>query len=95
MRPAEVIDAVKARLNSVGVPEHVRNVRRASPSVEVNVLLGDSMVTLTMRSGITRWEMEEKLATLEARWRAHRSAEADGHQVTLEEAIALTRVTAP
>jgi len=91
----EVIDAVKSRLDSIGVPEHVRSVRRVPSSVEVNVLLGDSVVGLTMRSRITRSEMEEKLATLEARWWAHKNAEADGHQVTLEEAIAATLVAAP
>jgi len=90
MHRDEVIDAVKAHLDSVGVPEHVRSVRRVRPSVEVNVLLGDRMVTLKMRSRITRREMKEQLARLEAKWRAHKNAEADGHQVTLEEAIAAT-----
>ena len=89
----DIIDAVKSRLAALGVPRHVCSVRKVPAFVEASVLMGDKLITLKLRTKITSTEMEEKLADFEAKWRVHKRAEPDGHQIDLEEAIAAAKAS--
>ena len=81
MRRDEVQHAVIAKLRELGVPTHVFTVRKIPSSTECNVLIGKDAKKLTLRSGITRPELNEHLRQLEAWWTDRQG------QVDLEEAI--------
>src|SRR5262245_15012341 len=89
MHREDVIKIVEGRLKALGVPKHVSSVRKVPGYVELQVLTGDQMRRIELRSGITPTELDLKLTVLENQW--HNAKEVDGHQVTLEEAIEASR----
>ena len=81
MHRDDVIKIVKERLGAMGVPEHVTGVAKVPSQVKISILVGGQMVEVALRSGITRFELDEKLNALESKWIMR-------EQRDLEEAIA-------
>jgi hypothetical protein len=81
MRRDEVQRIIREKLEELGVPTHVFNLRAVPANVELTVLLGNERQRIAARSGITRSELNEHLRQLE-NWWANRQ-----HQVDLEEAV--------
>lgn len=69
MNREDVIRAVTEKMDSLGVPQHVRSVRKVPASVECNMLLGGAdKFSFKARSGITRMELNQILSDLESKW---------------------------
>jgi hypothetical protein len=85
MNRDDVIALAEAKLREIGIPAHVCSVRKIPAQVEIAVLIGTKAERVVLRSGVTRGELEEKLASLETSWR-NRDGIA-GEQTDLEQAI--------
>lgn len=83
MRREEVIEKLEKKLDELGVPESTRSIRKVPSKVELSLIIPPGGGRrLEFRSGITAFELNEKLEGLERDWQSRVVGQAD-----LEEAI--------
>jgi hypothetical protein len=89
MNRDDVVALAEAKLRELGIPAHVCSVRKIPAQVEIAVLIGTKSERVVLRSGVTRGELAEKLASLETSWRNRDCV--GGEQTDLEQAVKQTQ----
>lgn len=83
MKKRDVIEAVEAKLDSLGVSKSLMSVRAVPSCVEVKVVAANSVQTLKLTSGINSTLLAYELEKLERM--IHDAAGRDPRQMDLEE----------
>jgi hypothetical protein len=69
MRKEQVKTLVEKKLSELGVAEHLSAIKPVPSKTELTVAMGGVVERMTFRSGITEFELKQKLEEFEGRWK--------------------------